>query len=116
MNYKQYILVRTDKYFPVGKIMAHCSHNAVRNFKEQMYYEDPGDRHFLWYYRDNTTTIVLDGKSLKEIYSILNKAKDMNIPTSFVKDIHLKEKICAVVGPVTDDEAKELGLKKLKLY
>ena len=39
-----------------------------------------------------------------------------SIPTSFIEDIHLKEKICAVIGPVTEDEAVELGLKKLRLY
>lgn len=121
--YKQYILVRTDKKFPIGKIMAHCSHNAVRNLRNNMYHEDMTMRHTIWYYENDTTTIVLDGGSLKDIYSIINKAKEMGtsslnekIPTSFVKDIKLKERICAVIGPVTDEEAKELGLKKLKLY
>jgi len=112
--YKQYILVRTDKKYQRGKIIAHTSHNAVINFYEQI--SRPDSRCFLWFYKNDTTTVVLDGKSLKDIYSIINKAQNMNIHTSFVDDIHLKEKICAVVGPVTDDEAEKLGLKKLKLY
>ena len=115
-KYKQYILIRTDKYFPVGKVMAHCSHNAVKNLFEHMYYEDMSYRHTQWYYENDMTTIVLDAKTLKKIYCIVNKARDMGIPTSFIKDIHLKDKICASIGPVTDEEAEELGLKKLKLY
>ena len=120
---KQYILVRTDKEFPIGKIIAHCSHNAVRNLRDNMYYEDMTMRHTIWYYENDTTTIVLDGRSLDNIERIINKAKKIgpfclneNIPTSFVEDITLKEKICAVIGPVNDEEAKELGLKKLRLY
>ena len=114
---KQYILVRTDKEFPIGKIMAHCSHNAVKNFYDEMDYEDLSQRHWIWLYENNMTTIILDGKSLNNIQTIITKAKvDMDIPTSFIEDITLKEKICAVIGPVTDEEAKELGLKKLRLY
>ena len=113
---KQYILVRTDKKFPVGKIMAHCSHNAVKNFKKEMYYEDLGFRHTEWFYNNDMTTIVLDGKSLVDIERILKQAEDMKIPTSFIEDIHLKQKICAVVGPVDNEEAKVLGLSKLRLY
>ena len=115
-KYKQYILARTDKYFPIGKVMAHCSHNAVRNAHEHMYHKEMNFRHIEWYYENDMTTIVLDGKFLKDIYSIVNKAQNMGIPTSFIKDIHLKDRICASIGPVTDKEAEELGLKKLKLY
>ena len=115
--YKQYILVRGDTYFPTGKIMAHCSHNAVTNFYvNAMDYDMMTTRFDQWYNHNDMTTIVLYAKSLKDIYEILNKAEEMEIPTSFIKDIHSKKRICAVVGPVTDDEAKELGLKKLKLY
>ena len=113
--YKQYILVRTDKYFRTGKIMAHCSHNAIKNLLEHMYSDGMSFRHTEWFYKNDMTTIVLDGKTLKGIYCIVNKAIDMGIPTSFIKDIHLKDKICASIGPVTDEEAEELGLKKLKL-
>ena len=115
-KYKQYILIRTDRYFPMGKVMAHCSHNAVKNFFEEMDYEDMGYRHAQWYHKNDMTTIVIDSKTLETIYCIVNKAKDMGIPTSFIEDIHLKDKVCASIGPVTDKEAEELGLKKLKLY
>jgi len=116
-KYKQYILIRTDKYFPVGKVMAHCSHNAVKNFcTNAMDYDVMTVRFNVWFNHNDMTTIVLDAKSLKKIYCIVNKARDMGIPTSFIKDIHLKDKICASIGPVTDEEAEELGLKKLKLY
>jgi len=114
--YKQYILVRSDQYFPIGKIMAHCSHNAVKNVVDHLYSEELSFRHTCWYMDNDMTTIVLDGKTLKGIYCFVNKAINMGIPTSFIKDIHLKDKICASIGPVTDDEAEELGLKKLKLY
>ena len=114
--YKQYILIRGDKYFPTGKIMAHCSHNAVKNVVDHLCSGDLSYRHTCWYDDDDMTTIVLYAKSLKEIYEIVNKAKGTNIPTSFIKDIHLNERICASIGPVTDEEAEELGLKKLKLY
>ena len=119
---KQYVLVRTDKEFPIGKIIAHCSHNAVRNLRDNMYYEDMTMRHWIWYNENDTTTIVLDGRSLNNIERIIDKTKLLKdiygegIPTSFIEDIHLKEKICAVIGPLTDDEAKLLGLKKLRLY
>ncbi len=119
---KQYILVRTDKKFPIGKIMAHCSHNAVRNLYDNMYHEDMTMRHWIWYNENDTTTIVLDGRSIHNIETIIDKTKlledvyNEGIPTSFIEDITLKEKICAVIGPVSDEEAKELGLKKLRLY
>ena len=113
---KLYILVRTDIEIPVGKIMAHCVHNSVRSFKNNMYYEDMSPRFNKWWYEFNTTTIVVNGKSIEKIESILYEAMTKGIHTSFVIDDGMNEKICAAIGPITDEEAKVLGIKKLRLY
>lgn len=110
---KQYILIRTDKNFSIGKIMAHIGHNCLscyfgRGLKDH-------DRWNQWYLKDDQTKIVV--KTYYEmIKSIIDLAYIDDIPTSFIEDVHLKEQICAVIGPVSDKEVDFLGLSDLKLY
>jgi len=113
---KQYIIVRTDKKFSIGKIMAHVGHNCLSCYvdrKNEIMTDD--DRWNSWYFVDNQTKIVVK-THYEQIKSIIDLANIDDIPTSFIEDVHLKEQICAVVGPVSDREATYLGLFDLKLY
>lgn len=119
---KQYILIRTDKVFPIGKIMAHLGHNVLEVIMENILYlssdfiEYTIDIYDKWYLEYDQTKIVLDGGSEENIQKILKKAKQLKIPTSFIEDIHIKERIVAVIGPLVETQAKYIGLDKLKLY
>lgn len=106
-----YILVRTDKEFPIGKIMAHCAHNVMKIVVEC----SPNILIENWYNNDHTT-IVLDGRTLANIERIKLLADVMEIPTNFIEDLSLKEKICCAIGPVIPEDIKDLGLHKLRLY
>jgi len=115
---KQYILIRTDDIFPLGKIMAHVGHNVLNayfdynaNLSDLGYYDWNK-----WFYENDQTKITLDGGKLEEIEKFIEKADRMKIPTSFIEDIHIKKKIVAVIGPVDESQAKFLGLDKLRLY
>ena len=115
MTLKQYILIRTELKFSIGKIMAHVGHNVLSAYYDDKRIFDSSD--FLnWYYFHDQTKIVLDGETEEKIQKIVNAAEGMGIPTSFIEDVHIKKKIVAVIGPVNDEDAKKLGLKKLRLY
>jgi len=117
---KQYILIRTDDIFPLGKIMAHVGHNVLDFVTKKMILEQWKDytkNVFLkWLFEHNQTKIVLNGGKLEDIEEIIKKADKIKIPTSFIEDIHIKKKIVAVIGPVDESQAKFLGLDKLRLY
>lgn len=95
--------------------MTHVGHNVLSAFRKHQYTKFPS-RWDIWYTKFDQIKIVLKGGTEQEITTKILKAREMNIPFSFVTDVHLKERICAVIGPVNEGEAQELGLHRLRLY
>jgi len=116
---KQYILIRTDEKFMVGKIMAHVGHNVLEAYLKidmKKHYDGTWWIFNTWHDKYDHIKIVLDGGSKENIEDLIKRAKRLRMPTSFIIDIHLEKKIVGVIGPVTNLTSKHLGLDKLKLY
>lgn len=117
---KQYILIRTDIKVPIGKIIAHAGHNVLKIWDDVfLTYNDWDERledMAKWYGKEDQTKIVVNGGTEKDIQKIIDRAYRQGIPYSFLKDIKLNKRICAVIGPVSKIEAEFLGLSKLPLY
>jgi peptidyl-tRNA hydrolase len=112
---KQYIIIRSDKRVPIGKIVAHVGHNVLTNYLTGRFERVMTSRQHEWYYYYAQTKIVVKA-NINQIKDIQMMAEGEDIGFSFIRDINYKYPICAVVGPVTDDEAKLMGLKNLDLY
>ncbi len=94
--------------------MAHIGHNCLSSYIEREL--EDRDRWDEWYLENDQKKIVVKGGYLSDIERIIKQAKREMIPTSFIEDVILKQKICAVIGPVTDKESYHLGLADLLLY
>ena len=95
--------------------MAHVGHNVLTAYLNFRFDRVMTGKQHQWYHNNNQTKIVVEA-SLYEIKFIRDKAFSEHFGFSMITDIHYKYPICAVVGPVVDDEAIRLGLDKLKLY
>ena len=56
---KQYIIIRSDKRIPIGKIMAHVGHNVLECFLNGTLNERMSDKQYEWYKNDNQKKIVV---------------------------------------------------------
>ena len=111
---KQYILIRTDKKFPIGKMLAHAAHNAIAaglDFKS-----DKQLKQFVGWKKEGMKKVVVDGGSSPEIKVYIAQAEREEIPNSYIRDHNTGVRFCAAIGPVTDEEALHLGLADLVLY
>ncbi len=122
---KQYILIRKDlKDIPLGKIMAHCGHaplTAIEIYKKRKNYETNEmynhrmTRFYDWY-ENNQTKIVKSINTLIKLENIIEKVKARNLPYVMLKDVSMDIYILAAVGPITDQEAKELRIWRLSNF
>lgn len=112
---KQYIIIRNDKRIPIGKIMAHVGHNELECYLNGTHNGRMSDKQYDWYEDYNQTKIVVSA-SLGQIELISLQAFNRGIAFSMLNDVNYKYPICAVLGPVRDEEAEELGLNNLPLY
>lgn len=122
MSYKMYILIRTDKKYSAGKICVHVAHhNSLTAILKFSTYTNPlcFDIIKKWY-DDGQTKIILSVDNLTKMQSFYNKAIDIKCSCSMIEDLGLYEvpagEIIACAILCSDDNAKQLGLKKLSLY
>ena len=94
--------------------MAHIGHNCLSSYIERKL--EDYRRWDQWYLKDNQKKVVVNGGYLTDIEKIIKQAKRELIPTSFIEDVILKQKIWAVIGPLSDKESYHLGLSDLSLY
>lgn len=111
---KQYILVRTDKKFPIGKMLVHAGHNCVAASMD--FNNDKQLRQFINWKKNGMKKVVVKAGSDKDVKGFIAQAKRENIPNSYIKDHNTGIRFCAAIGPVTDEEAMHLGLADLGLY
>lgn len=109
---KIYIIARKDA--PIGKILPHVGHVSCQVM------EWAHDRKVVrdWYLGNYQTKIVLAVQDEQELNNICKKLGEYfgydNI--SSVIDVHDGHRYCIATFPITDKIAKDVGLKKLKLY
>jgi len=127
-TWKQYILVRMDRKFSRGKLMVHTAHNATSALlywfqkTKKNWEESPRIRE--WFNSGKCQAkIVLKVKDVEEIKKWIIKTHEYNpdIPTAIIKDGGAYEVepdciIAGALGPISPEEAVELGLKELKLF
>lgn len=112
-RYKLYIVVRTDVEFSRGKLMVHAGHISAELCHHTHWQITD------WYCNDQPK-IVLNGKDITFIEKLQNKTKELGIIFICVKDAGFYEVekgtvlMCGIF--CTEEQAKELGLKKLRLY
>jgi len=107
---KLYILARKDA--PIGKVMAHVGHVCCLIMQKRLIIND-------WINNYDQTKIILEVKNEDELIEFNNTKLLSNIPFykyTTISDVHTNEIYCLAIGPLTNEEAKELGLKRLKLY
>lgn len=125
-----YIVVRTDVEFSKGKMMVHTGHLCSKmasdvlfeTHKEYEDYLDQFERYTNWYGDGTTQTkIVLKEFGLEDIMYWYAKAIENHFLAYCIEDAGFYEVekgtvLMVGIGPISKDEAREIGLDKLKLY
>ena len=111
---KVYILIRNDLELTIGKILAHIGH--IFYILGSKYSNDGLLKEWE---KEDQTKIMLSASS-KEIDTICEKLPQDTIIIT-IEDAgrsgNVKgEKICYLIGPISDEIAKEVGIKKLPLF
>lgn len=114
---KLYILIRSDLDVSVGKLMVHVGHICT-----QIVYNYSTNRFIKTWFDDFHRIIILSVKNLDELTKYYYKwwAKP-NRSSVMIKDAGFYEVpkgtiLMCGIGPIFENEAKELGLNKLSLY
>ena len=127
-KWKQYILIRTDRKFSIGKLLVHSAHNSCSallfDWKHKARSWNKSARIVEWFNSGRCQAkICCQVKDEVELRAWVEKAQnfDSDIPVAMVPDggayeVEASCVIGAAIGPVTEEEAEELGLKELKLY
>ena len=103
MEYKQLILVRHDLQLPKGKLAAQAAHAAVEATLKS-------DKDLVKHWRhDGMGKIVLRVASEKELYSLLQRAKDYGFVTALITDaghtvVEPGTVTCGAIGPASVKE------------
>ena len=127
-TWKQYILIRTDRAFSLGKLMVHSAHNScsallfewqrkARTWKKSVRIRE-------WFNSGLCQAkIVCRVKDEDALRAWIDRVQRYNpdIPFAMIPDggayeVEASCVIGAAIGPITEGEAVELGLKELKLY
>jgi len=125
-----YIIVRTDVAFSIGKLLVHVGHlcsKLASDFlfeleKDDETYLDLLKRYTTWYGNGTTQTkIVLKEYGLEDVMYYYEKAKQKKFPAYCIEDAGFYEVekgtvLMVGIGPISKEEAKEIGLDTLKLY
>jgi len=127
-TYKQYILIRKDRKFSVGKLMVHTAHNSCSallfEFQQNKKNWAKNSRIRKWFNSGNCQAkIIVQVKNVEELKKWVIKTHQYKpeIPTAIIQDggayeVTSNTIIGAAIGPVTPREAKKLGLNMLRLY
>jgi len=127
-TYKQYILIRTDEKFSIGKIIVHACHNATSallwDFQHNKGVWEDHPRIMKWFNSGKCQAkIVLKVKDVDKLWFYVNKTASLfpDIPIAIIPDggayeVEQKTIIACAIGPIVPKEAKEIGLHRLKLY
>lgn len=126
--WKQYLLIRIDREFSPGKLMVHAAHNSVSAVlfawqKNKLTWET-AVRIREWFNSGKCQTKICckvkDGAELAN-WVFKTKIFNPNIPTAMIKNGGATEVepdciIGAAIGPLSEEEAEELGLADLILF
>ena len=127
-SWKQYILIRTDRKFSIGKLMVHAAHNAcsalLYQFQQSKKTWDENTRIRKWFNSGNCQAkIIVRVANVEELKKWVIKTHQYKpeIPVAIIKDggayqVTQDTIIGAAIGPLLPSEAKKLGLNMLSLY
>jgi len=113
MSYKQAILVREDLKLPKGKMAAQAAHASVDAVLK-------ANKDTVKYWRqEGMGKIVLKVETEKELYDLIQLAKDEDIVTSVITDagktvVEPGTVTCGAIGPDTEENIDRIT-GKLKL-
>ena len=94
--------------------MAHIGHNVLEAYVDFTFNDHMSERQYGWYKEHDQKKIVVS-TSIETMRNIIESLSH-HIPYSMVDDVNYKYPICAVVGPVSDEESYHYGLADLPLY
>ena len=129
-NLKQYILIRTDRAFSLGKLLVHAAHNACSALlfewqKKGLEWTSPENFRIRQWFNSGKCQAkivcsVADEMELKWWIKVVNKYAP-DVPMAIIPDggayqVESHTIIGCAIGPVSPDEAEVLGLNKLPLY
>ena len=112
-EYKQYLLIRQDlPDIPLGKFYVHCAHSSNRVMYNRRYHNDP--IRFEQWWNEGQTKIAKRVKTLQKLKNIIKKAKEKGFPWSMPVDVLTKKVFVGCVGPITEEEARKIGILRLR--
>ena len=129
---KQYIILVKEnlKKYSLGKNIVHACHNCQITSRD-CYISDKA-RDINWSTVGEITKVLVVVNNIDQLNDLLSKATELNIqyvsehknssiPNMAIRDAGKKETekntiICGAIGPVTKEEAKLIGLDKLKKF
>ncbi len=111
-EYKQYLLIRRDiAHMPIGKFYVHCAHASNRIMYKRKYSDDII---FYQWWNEGQTKIAKRVKTLHKLTNIIEKAKEKGFPWSMPVDVLTKKVFVGCIGPITEEEARKIGILRLR--
>lgn len=118
---KMYILICKDTFkgYSLGKVIVHCCHNAEDAVRIARSWD--AERCNVWWRDHDRTKIVVWVKTRDALEALCKEAVANRIPAAMTEDVGRYEVsvgtiIGGAIGPCSDDEARRIGLKKLRLF
>lgn len=116
---KQFILIRKDKKYSMGKIIAHAAHASIIAFDKTIRSNE--ERYEDWFLSGNMTKVVLEVDSLDCLLKYEKICTEEGIAFGMIEDAGYYETppgeiICCAIGPIIPQEYERLKLKNWKLF
>lgn len=120
--YKQYIIVIKSLCETISraKFGVHCAHASICAIDSLD--DNQRGRYNDWMGRDAQTKIVKEITSLEKLKNIMNKSLECHLPYGMIPDAGFTSEtksgtyLMGCVGPITEKEAKKLGIWRLSNY
>ncbi len=122
IHYKQYIMIIRPLCEKVtrAKFGVHCAHSsltACRNaeLKHQ-------ERLNEWFFQNEQVKIIKEVNTYQKLENIINKTREQDLPYAMISDAGFSDElargdvIMGCVGPITEEEARLLGVWRLSNY
>ena len=118
-EFKQVILVRTDLKMGRGKLAVQIAHAAVSN-SEIARKNSSYQSYWKKWIREGQKKVTLKAETLGILLEFQEKAIKKGYPHALIQDAGLTQippgtKTALAIGPITNKQAKEIGLDELSL-
>ena len=105
----------------ISKFGVHCAHASLSAAMDTYNNDRP---RFLWWYDGGRlqTKILKEVKTLQKLENLMSKAKENSLPNAMIADAGFTSELekgkylMGCVGPITEEEARDIGIWRLSNY